>query len=310
MGTAALRDGGLHANASNAASSATYRNTAAVYPCYARTVQEVVIDGLHALEGEGKRRLLFLHGFPDHPPTARTFFHELTSRGHHVLAPWLPGYAPSPRTGPYDVITLAKRIASLIDRWSPNDPVDVVGHDWGAVITYALCIVTPQRVRRAATLAVPHPLTFLRQLRTPGQLAASWYMAFFQLPGAAALLKARDGALIDRLWGTWSRNFALSDGQRDAVRACLVESMPAPIEYYRDQLRHARRVIRLFEQPITTPLLALHGADDGCILPPPLSDRHRFAGPYERGTLTNLGHFLHLEAPDAIADRISVWFTR
>ena len=61
-------------------------------------------------------------------------------------------------------------IASLLDRWSPDEPVDVVGHDWGAAITYALCIVAPQRVRRAVTLAVPHPLTFVRQLRDPAQL--------------------------------------------------------------------------------------------------------------------------------------------
>ena len=50
----------------------------------------------HALQGgdpDGQPTLV-LHGFPDHPPTAKTFHAELGRRGRHVLAPWFRGYAP------------------------------------------------------------------------------------------------------------------------------------------------------------------------------------------------------------------------
>ena len=241
--------------------------------------------------------LVFLHGFPDHPPTARPLLDALVVAGHRVIAPWLRGYAPSPLTGPYDLGTLAGDVLALIDE--VGGPVDLVGHDWGAAITYAVCAAAPARVRRAATLALPHPATFLRRLRDPRQLRQSWYMALFQLPGAGWLAPR----IIDRLWRAWSPGFVLDPDGRAALHACLAASMPAPLGYYRAMLP-PHRVGR-----IATPLLQLHGADDGCVLPPEIgdaSDASRFA---ERvlEIVPGAGHFLHLEDPAGIAARIAAW---
>lgn len=262
----------------------------------------------HALASvSGDRPLLFLHGFPDHPPTAKSFFAALCERDHRVLAPWLRGYAPSPVDGPYDTDTLVADIIDLLDRWSPAVPVDVVGHDWGAVITYALCATAPSRVARAVTMAVPHPLTFLRQLRSPAQLRASWYMGLFQLPGRERIVKARDYRFIDRLWRRWSPGFQLDADQRRELVACLDASKLAPLGYYRAARKTSRADLRRIARPIPTPLLALHGARDGCVLPPTLDDRKRFSGPYERVIVPGVGHFMHIEAPGEIAERVSAW---
>jgi len=254
--------------------------------------------------------LVFLHGFPDHPPTAAPFLREL-ARTHRVIAPWLRGYAPSPRTGPYDLDTLAGDVLALIDRLAPaRGQVDLVGHDWGAVITYAVCAQAPDRVRRAVTLAVPHPHTFLRALRDPAQLRHSWYMALLQLPGAGHLARAADLALIDRLWRAWSPGFRLDDRRRAELHACLARSLPAPLGYYRALLRPlatAPERVRQAARRIEPPLLQLHGADDGCILPPTGDDTHHFA---ERALeiLPGRGHFLHLEDPEGIARLVLSWF--
>jgi len=268
------------------------------------------LDGgtFHALATTGgDRPLLFLHGFPDHPPTAKPFFAELESRDHRVLAPWLRGYAPSPIEGPYDVETHVADVLAILDRWSPNAPVDVVGHDWGAIITYALCSQAASRIARAVTLAVPHPLTFMRQLRSPAQLRASWYMGLFQLPGSERIIKAREYRLIDRLWRRWSPGFQLDADQRKELHACLDASKLGPIAYYRALLKTSRADIKRSAQPIAVPLLALHGEQDGCVLPPTLDDRKRFAGPYQRDIVAGVGHFLHIEAPAEIAERVSGW---
>ena len=217
------------------------------------------------------------------------------------------GYSPSPTVGPFDRETLVADIVALLERVGARD---VVGHDWGAVLTYALCAMHPDRVRRAVTMSVPHPRTFLRQLRRPKQLAASWYMGFFQLPGSERVVAARNFALIDRLWRKWSPELTVGPEQRASLRECLAASWPAPLEYYREARRNVRRDLPALREPITVPVLYLHGADDGSVLAPTVDDRHRFAGEYEREVMDDLGHFMHVEDPPRVVDRVAAWLQR
>jgi pimeloyl-ACP methyl ester carboxylesterase len=278
----------------------------------ARTTFALSSGTFHALVAGAPNAppLVFLHGFPDHPPTAKPFLTAL-ARTHRVVAPWLRGYAPSPRTGPYDLDTLTRDVLELIERME-SGPVALVGHDWGAVITYAVCARAPAQVSRAVTLAVPHPLTFLRALRDPGQLRHSWYMALFQLPGAEYLARAASLALVDRLWRAWSPRFRLDDARRAELHACLMASLPAPLEYYRALIRPlstARDRVRQAARRIEVPLLQLHGAEDGCILPPSVDDAGYFAD-RSLEILPGRGHFLHLEDPEDISSRIQFWLGR
>jgi pimeloyl-ACP methyl ester carboxylesterase len=258
--------------------------------------------------------LLWLHGFPDHPPTAAAFLAELARLGRtrRVIAPWLRGYAPSPLDGPYDLETLAGDAIAMIDRIAgEGGRADLVGHDWGAAIAYRVCAAAPARVRRAVTLALPHPLTLGRALRRPAQLRRSWYMLLFQAPGAGRIVRARDLALIDRLWRAWSPRLALDEPRRAELHACLAASLPAPLEYYRAMVRPVATLrARMVEasRPIATPLLQLHGQEDGCVLPPRRRDDRYFR---ERvlEIVPNAGHFLHLEAPAAIAARVAAWLS-
>jgi pimeloyl-ACP methyl ester carboxylesterase len=104
--------------------------------------------------------------------------------------------------------------------------VDLVGHDWGGMIIYTVCAAAPSQVRRAVTLAIPHPATFLRSFAYSKQWKKSWYMALFQLPGADYLLRRRELALIDRLWRAWSPSFTLDSARRNELHACLERSLP------------------------------------------------------------------------------------
>jgi pimeloyl-ACP methyl ester carboxylesterase len=41
--------------------------------------------------------------------------------------------------------------------------------------------------------------------------------------------------------------------------------------------------------------------------PPQVDDGHRFAAPHALEVVPDVGHFLHIEAPEAIAERIAAW---
>ena len=130
-------------------------------------------------------------------------------------------------------------------------------------------------------------------------------MGLFQLPGSGLMVTVRDLAFIDRLWRQWSPGFSLDPALQAELHEHLRASMPAPIKYYRAMLRPGMLgATRRLSRPIAVPLLQLHGADDGCILPPQVDDRHRFAAPHVREVVPGLGHFLHLEQPKTVADHI------
>src|SRR5438045_9710330 len=80
-----------------------------------RTTFSLPLGEIDALVGGAvnARPLLFLNGFPDHPPTAVPFLEHLAET-HRVVAPWLRGYAPSPIVGPYNLDTLGAHALALI----------------------------------------------------------------------------------------------------------------------------------------------------------------------------------------------------
>lgn len=271
---------------------------------------------LHA--GESDRPLvLCLHGFPDHPPTFEPLMAELVAAGYRVAAPWMRGYAPSVASGPYDLERLGRDVVELARALSPARPVYLVGHDWGAGATFMAATLAPERLAACVALAAPYPLAFTRRLvRDPAQLRRSWYMFFFQVPGVPErVIPMRDFALIDRLWRVWSPGYRLPEPARQALHHCLAASMPAPIEYYRALLRPASAAlarVRSLDAPVVSvPVLHLHGSDDGCIAAEVIAGQQRyFQGAFESAVISNVGHFLHIEAPGLVAERIVAWLRR
>jgi pimeloyl-ACP methyl ester carboxylesterase len=250
--------------------------------------------------------VLVLHGFPDHPPTFAPVVSRIAAAGFDVVAPWLRGYAPSLASGPYDPAQLARDALAIAAALRSDGRAFLVGHDWGAVATYVACDQAPERIAAAVTMAVPHPRAFLRSFVRTAQLARSWYMLAFQLPGALRWTAARDLALVDLLWRRWSPGFALDRDAREELHACLRASWPAPVLYYRHAARAARSSPMI--GAIHVPTLQLQGARDGCIAPSACAGQARgFAGAFREEVVPGVGHFLHVEDPDGTAARVLSW---
>ena len=78
-------------------------------------------------------------------------------------------------------------------RWRLLDAINapgavLVGHDWGALITYVAATLAPERVRAIVTLGIPHPSLLPR---TPASIWAGRHFLGFKLPACGAALEAQ-----------------------------------------------------------------------------------------------------------------------
>jgi pimeloyl-ACP methyl ester carboxylesterase len=219
----------------------------------------------------------------------------------------LRGYGPSGRApdGDYTLQTIAGDVIALADEMSPESPVVLIGHDWGAAIAYLAAIAAPWRFERIVTMAVPPLTTFSINLRqNPAQLRRSWYMGFFQLRGLADFWVRRNNfAFIDRLWRAWSPGWEYPPERIAAVKATLGApgSLKAALGYYRQNLG-----LRPPPLPaIAVPGLVLAGRNDGCIGAEMFEGAERaFAAPARLELIEDAGHFMHLERPDDVWRRV------
>src|SRR6516165_6681406 len=86
------------------------------------------------LEGGSGPLVVLLHGWPDTPHTWDHQMAGLAGAGFRVAAPWLRGYPPTeiPRSGYFDIGTLAVDVRELIGVLGGGDPCLLVGQAWGA----------------------------------------------------------------------------------------------------------------------------------------------------------------------------------
>jgi pimeloyl-ACP methyl ester carboxylesterase len=286
----------------------------------AASTRTVLANGLRFTvleQGEGPLVLL-LHGFPD---TARTWSHQmprLAAAGYRVVAPYLRGYPPTeiPAAGYYDAATLACDVKGLVDALS-DGPAYVVAQDWGAAITYGFLAAFPESVRRAVTMAIPHPRVRPMLIASPEQIHRSFHWWFFQLPNLPELaIRLNDFAFIDYLWTLWSPRLEDPAHVKEVKEMLAVPgALEATLSYYRAMLDPTgadpalASVRRDLERDITVPTLAIFGEED---MRADFADAQKsfFKGPYRAANIPGCGHFLHREKPDEVTDLVLDWLRR
>jgi pimeloyl-ACP methyl ester carboxylesterase len=256
---------------------------------------------------------LCLHGFPDNASTFDGLLGQLAAGGFRAVAPYCRGYAPSPLLNPdgsrfgkdlFDV--LARDVLAIADALRPDAQIRVVGHDNGAFTVYHALALAPDRFARAVALTAGHPAAVFRNTgRSPRQIWRSRYAFFFQLPGLSEwYVRRADFAYVDSLWQSWSPGWSPPHDHLAAVKRTLAASWPSPILHYRSGGFGGGTDWR----PIATPTLYLVGARDGCVLPEIAAGQERyFAGSFESEVIPGVGHFLHLEQPEVVGQKVMAW---
>jgi pimeloyl-ACP methyl ester carboxylesterase len=262
---------------------------------------------------------LCLHGFPDSAHTWRFLLPELATAGFHAVAPFLRGYAPSaiPADGRYQVGALARDANALHEALGGTDDAVLIGHDWGALTTYAAVAHQPDRWRRAVTAAVPPTGSIGMSLFTYAQLQRSWYMFFFLSPMAEIALPLDDYSFIDGLWADWSPGYEASfDVARVKESIGDPEHIAAAIGYYRAMFDPALADPELADEqnaalaPTPKPTLYLHGRDDGCMLLSSIGNPLDFmAEGSQVVVIDGAGHFMNVEQPDVVNRHIVEFLT-
>jgi pimeloyl-ACP methyl ester carboxylesterase len=256
--------------------------------------------------------VLCLHGFPRHRrhPSTRSSTPSPT-RASSPRRPTLRGYRPSPLAGPFDLDTLADDALDLAAALSPDGPVHLVGHDWGAAIAVVAAQRHPRRVARLVTLAVPHPLAFLRALpRAPDRRTRARTWPSFSSPRcpSAPCATPTSWALCGaagRPHGPRRPSSSTPPVSRCA-RACPAPSGPtAPCC---GPLRASLGRIARGDAPVRAPTLHVYGDRDGCMdAATHRGNGRHFQGEYDSLCVPGAGHWPHREAPDRVVPRVHEW---
>ena len=294
------------------------------HPCQARVVEPrtVIVRGteLAYLEaGEGPLALC-LHGFPDTAHTWRHLLPRLADAGFRAVAPFNRGYAPSavPADGFHQAGAIAADANALHEALGGDGDAVVVGHDWGALATYGAAGSAPDRWRRAVAMAVPPTSAMGTAMFTYAQLRRSWYMFFFQHGLADFLVAQDDLTFLDHLWADWSPGYDAGEDLvhvKEALRDPA--NLAAALGTYRATLGDGPQSPDLTAEQAATgdvppqPTLYLHGSTDGCMgAEVARAAAHAFDRPEHRfEVIEGVGHFLHLEAPDPVNERIVAFVT-
>lgn len=175
---------------------------------------------------------VLLHGFPERATSWDAVVARLHAQGLRTFAPDQRGYSPGarPRTRfGYRVPALVADVEALVERI--GGPVHLVGHDWGAMVAWALAARRPDLVRSLTAVSVPHPGAYLSACLRSSQLRDSWYFLLFILPFVPELIArfapARFHAAL--------RNGGMTEAELDGFDTGIVDhgALPGGLGWYR-----------------------------------------------------------------------------
>ena len=245
--------------------------------------------------------VILLHGFPQTSYEWRHQIRALAAVGFRVVAPDQRGYSPGARpadVADYALPLLVADVVGLADAVGA-ERFHIVGHDWGAIVAWAVAVAASDRVITANPVSVPHPDAFARVLSDPEscQVEASSYFDLFVQPDSEDGFLANDQALLRGL-------FAGIEADAVAEYLRVLGSKPAlgaALNWYRANIGD-RNLRRPATGAVTVPTMFTWSDGDTalCIDGAVLTEEY-VEGPYRFEVLEGVNHWI----PDLGAEKMS-----
>lgn len=215
-------------------------------------------------QGEGPL-LLLLHGFPENWYSWKKQIPFLAEK-YKVVAIDMRGYNYTEKPQnieDYRLDILRNDIKTLIKAFGEEKAV-IVGHDWGGVVAWSFAMIYPEMVEKLVIMNAPHPVGYIKALKSSMQLLNSWYVLFFQLPDLPEKMMEKDHYqfMINSLKESSQKpEQAFAEDDIEHFIDCLRQpgTVSAMINYYRALVRYSseNRVKR-----IDLPTLMVWGEKD------------------------------------------------
>ncbi|MGW6446215.1 SDR family oxidoreductase [Lentzea sp. NPDC055074] len=255
------------------------------------------------VRGTAGPTVVLVHGYPDtHEVWDRVA--ALLEKDFRVVTYDVRGAgestAPSTEDG-YRLERLAADLFAVIDAVSPDEPVHLVGHDWGSIQSWEAVTTPGARIATFTSLSGPcldHMGHWSRKRLSVAHLRQffrSWYIAAFHVPVVAPLfwrfyLGPRWGGVLQRVEGVKVEPARTITS--DAVRG---------ISLYRANIRQVMRSPRQRLAPM--PVQVVQPIHDRYIRTEPL-DLERWVPSLTRRRIA-AGHWAPLSHPEPVARMIS-----
>jgi pimeloyl-ACP methyl ester carboxylesterase len=241
--------------------------------------------------------VLLIHGWPDTHAIWRHQVPALVEAGYRTIAPDLRGFGGSDRPADVQAAHILHHLsdlANLLDHLG-IERTHVVGHDWGAVVAWALAGFLPDRVDHLVSLSIGHPVAFSGA--SLAQKEKSWYMLLFQFEEVAEeWISADDFANLR----AWSRHPELDEV---ASRLADRDALTASLAIYRANVPPESLLTSRQSSvpPVAAPTLGVWSSGDmGLTEEQMVASAEHVTGPWRYERIDDVGHWMQLEAPDRV----------
>lgn len=244
--------------------------------------------------------VLLLHGFPETSAMWTGLMDDLAGAGYRCVAPDQRGYSPGARpddVAAYHYRELARDAAAIAEAVG-FERYHLVGHDWGALVGWAVLDADPAPVKTWTAMSVPHYRAFATAVfQDPEQASYRGLLELFESDAAEDVMGGSDMAGLRSAWSA-------SPPELQAAYAEVFSqpgALTGALNYYRANASHqAALADESAFGPVDTPTALIWGRNDPYVRRMSVErSAALMTGPYALVEL-DAGHFLVQEAYDEV----------